>query len=122
MSGIEIKIDPQRLLQDEVKRLRLENRDLKARFQLLDTWARTFGHDLCPGPSYADSYGEGMRVAKERVARILRVRVATAPKAQLEQCLVCEGTGIEKFAGIGAEVEGQCLACRGSGSRLVTKG
>jgi hypothetical protein len=34
-------------------------------------WTRTFGAELCPGPYYADTFGEGMRSAKTTVALIM---------------------------------------------------
>lgn len=37
----------------------------------LQSWAHTYGKELCPGFGDADSFGDGMRAAKQQIQHIL---------------------------------------------------
>lgn len=55
---------------------------LHQQFQKVIAWSAQYGKDLCPKSGYADSYGEGMRAAKERVRALLHARSSV-------KCLTC---------------------------------
>jgi len=57
---------------------RAEKAEIK--LALLEEWSRTFGAHLCPPMGWSDSYGEGVRWAKDSVLRML---LAQSPSKDL---------------------------------------
>lgn len=64
---------------DEVEVLRewLEEKTLM--LHAIEQWAHAHGGSLCPPPGRADSYGDGMRDAKQRVLDILTQKPLKSP-------------------------------------------
>lgn len=55
----------------EVDRLRAENAALRERVAVIEEWTHRFGSELSPSGKWTDSFGDGIRAAKEQVSRLL---------------------------------------------------
>ena len=60
-------------LEAELSDLRRENERMRAVIARLEAWTHEMGRALCPRG--ADTYGEGMRDAKDQVSRMLHISV-----------------------------------------------
>lgn len=58
---------------DHLATLRAEIARLREEVTKIGEWTHRYGSSLCPG-GYADTFGDGMRAAKEQVGRILSAR------------------------------------------------
>lgn len=64
----------------ELDRLRAENAALRERVAAVEEWTHRFGSELSPSGKWTDSFGDGVRTAKDRVSRLLAAAKPTAQR------------------------------------------